>query len=249
MDLSPLNKAIPSWGSPTLEGFDLQGAQEGQRIKGSNRQFVRFYHKTYAEVYATKVKINENTGTTTVLATDTRPKTVEMVQIITPGDKNEVDDVACDFHRREHWAQYKAFRDGKTAPLGTSLDDCGFVNPNVATELRYHGCHTVEQLADCSDALCNIIPNGWDLREFARAKCKAALDSKGNEQVNVLKIELEKSRAVQAEMQKQLNEMKGLLYSAKGEVVSAPALEEEKPTKKLGRPRKIETNITEMVTE
>jgi len=218
MDLSPLDKAIPSWDAPTLQGFDLNNVQDGQRIKGSARQYVRFYPKTFLEVYATKVKINDKTGTTTVLETGTREVTKEMVNIITPGDKNEVDDVACDFHRREHWAEYKAFREGRTAPIGTPLDDVNFISPHVATELRYHGCHTVEQLADGSDLLCNQIANGFALREFARALCKVNADNKSLGRVNALQVELDKANATIANMQKQL----AVLFDARGNLV-APA--------------------------
>lgn len=223
MELSPLDTVIPNWDSPTLQGFDTNSMAPGERVRGSARQYVRFYSKTFNEVYASEVRHNEKTGTTQVVKTASRPITKEMVHIITPGDKNEIDDVACDFHRRQFWAQYKAFRDGKTAPLGTSLDECTFVSPSVATELRYLGCHTVEQLADASDLLSNQVANGWELREFARAHCKASGENKTGAQVQILKAELETSRSVIEEMQKQLNEMKGMLLNSKGEpTISAP---------------------------
>lgn len=239
-----IENVLPSWDAPTLQGFDLSNVQDGERIKGSNRQYIRFYKKKFTEVYATKVKINEKTGTTTILETGTRPVEREMVHIITPGDKNIVDDFACDFHRRSFWNQYKAFRDGKTAPVGMSLDDSGFVSPGVATELRYLGCHTVEQLADASDVLCQQIPNGFELREFARAKCKADLDNKNLSQVNILKAELEKSNAVIAEMQKQ---MQTLLSRQEPSEDGGPVTE----VKRRGRPRKDQSVIIndETVTE
>lgn len=239
MDLSPLNKAIPSWGAPTLEGFDLDSIQEGQRIKGSNRQYVRFYNKTYSETYASKVKINEKTGNCQVLETKTRPVTKEFVQIITPGDKNEYDGVAYDYHKREHWKAYKAFRDGRTAPLGLSVDETDFISPNIATELRYYGCHTVEQLADCSDELCNQVPSGWELREFARAKVKANAENGTSQEVAVLRSELDTSRNVIAGMQKQLAEMQAKISG------------EPKKIERRGRPKKIVEPITtnETVTE
>ncbi len=216
MDLSPLSKVIPSWDSPTLQGFDLNNVQEGERIKGSNRQYVRFYNKKFNEVYTVEAKINEITGTSTPIKVGTREIVKEMVNIVTPGDKNEVDDVACDFHKREHWAQYKAFREGRSAPLGLPLDDCNFISPNVATELRYLGCHTVEQLADSSDILCNQIPDGFQLREFARAHCKTEVDNKSLNKVNLLTAKLEESNAVIAKMQEQIQ---GLL-NARGQPIN-----------------------------
>jgi hypothetical protein len=238
MDFSPLNKVLPSWDAPTLQGFDLDSLQDGQRLKGSARQFVRFYKKTFVEVYATEVDINPATGTSVVKKTGTREVEREMVNIITPGDKNEIDDVACDYHKREHWAAYKAFRDGKTAPMGINLDECSFVSPHIATELRYYGCHTLEQLADCSDILAQQIANGFELREFARAKVDAENRGKSDGRVNLLKSELEKSQAVIAEMQKQIGEMKGMLLDSRGQQINL----EDKP--KRGRPRKIEDTST-----
>ena len=242
MDLSPLNKAIPSWGAPTLEGFDLDSVQEGQRIKGSNRQYVRFYNKTFSETYATQVKINEKTGSCQVLKTDNRPVTKEFVQIITPGDKNEYDGVAYDYHKREHWKAYKAFRDGRTAPLGLSVDEADFISSAIATELRYYGCHTVEQLADCSEDLCNQIPNGWELREFAREKVKAEALNKGSADVIILKNQLEKSNELIAKMQARLAELE-----VKSNVTNVPLVPKE--AKPRGRPKKIIEPITETVTE
>lgn len=237
MDLSPLSKVVPSWDSPTLQGFDLDNVQDGQRIGGLNRgihrQFVRFYKKKFSEVYATKVKINEKTGTTTVLETDVRNVEKEMVHIITPGDKNIVDDVACEFHKREHWAEYKAFRDGRSAPLGTSLDECSFVSPHIATELRYHGCLTLEQLADASDLLCERVPDGFEIREFARAKVKADRDNQSLDQVNALKIELSKSREAMAEMQKQIEKLSGLVTPS-GEPIEAIKRRGRAPVKPEG---------------
>lgn len=254
MDLSPLSKVLPSWDSPTLQGFDLTDVQPGERIKGSARQYVRFYYKTFVEAYATDVKVNER-GTTQVVKTATREITKEMVHIITPGDKNEVDDVACDFHKREHWREYKAFRDGKTAPLGISLDDCGdFVSPHMATELKYRGCHTLEQLADASDLLCGNIANGWELREFARAKVKANKSAPGLEQVNLLKSALEASNKLIADLQAQMKmllDARGMPIAHNAGAIIAPALAEVPVKKTWSRKKKVPVTQTpiETVTE
>ena len=235
MQLSPLNQAIPSFGSPTLEGFDTNNVEIGKRIGGSNRLYVRFYNKKFIEVVAKDVTINQKTGEVRVLKTETKEVEREMVHVIVPGDKNEVDDFATDWHRREFWPQYKAFRSGNNVPLGTAIEECTFISANVALELKYLGVHTLEQLADGSDLLCNQIPNGWELREYARAVVKANMENKGLAQVNVLKAELEKSQEMIAAMQKEMQAMQGMLLNAKGEQI---------PTEQIkrgpGRPAKIE---------
>ena len=234
MQLSPLGSVIPNFGSPTLDGFDFSNIEKmhGQRLAGdSARQFVRFYNKVISIPQAKKVRINEKTGEVRVLETEMVNIEREFVEIITPGDKNTVDDFAQDFHRREHWRQYKAFRDGKSAPIGIPIEECSFIAPSVLTELKYLGVHTVEQLADASDVLCGRAPNGFDLREYARAVVKASVDSKSLGQVNLLKDELEKAQKMIAELQAQMTEVK----TETAEIKRSP-----------GRPKKSETiQVTE----
>lgn len=185
-----LSKAIPNWGADTLQGFDVSNVADGQRIRGSNRQLVRFYTSKEMKIVATEVSTNPKTGEVRVLKTAAVPVEREKVLIITPGDKNTFDDYAEDYHRREYWHQYKAFRDGRTTPLGTPLDECTFLNSGQVTELAYLGCHTLEQLADASDLLCDRIPGGWEAREFARTAVKVQLENKSSGKINLLSNEL-----------------------------------------------------------
>ena len=240
MDLSPLNKVIPSWGSPTLEGFDTTNIQDGQRLKGSARQYVRFYKKKFMEVVATKVQTNEKTGSVKVLETAVQEIEREMVHIVTPGDKNEIDTIAQDFHKREHWAAYKAFRDGRSAPLGQPIEECTFVSPSIALELKYLGVHTLEQLADSSDLLCGRVANGFELREYAKAMAKANVDNKSLDQVNSLRVELEKAQATIEKMANAQKAMQSTLLDMRGEPVLSENSEVEETVKRSpGRPRKI----------
>lgn len=238
MQASPLNGgAIPNWGAQTLMGFDERNVQEGVRVKGSNRQHVHFYKKKIVMPIATEVEKRElpfGVVQTTVKKTGFKEVELECVRIITPGDKNVLDDVASDFHRREHWLHYKNFRDGKGVPLGTPIDDVTFISQGIATELKYLGVHTLEQFADAADILCNQIPSGWELREFARAQCKANEQNQSLTQVNVLRAELEKSQAVVANMQRQMDELKGMLLDAKGNPVNYTAPTEGAPAKPEG---------------
>ena len=227
MDLSPLSKVIPSWGAPTLEGFDLDQLQDGQRLKSSSRQYVRFYEKKELQIYATEAKINAITGSSTPTKHATREVTRLYVNIVTPGDKNTVDDYAEDFHKREHWREYKAFRDGRSAPLGKSIEECTYVAPNISTELKYHGVHTEEQLADSSDLLCGQIANGFELRDYARAVVKANSENGNLAQVNALRGELERSNALLAKMQEQIDALK------KPDVI----VEDLEPKKSRGMPK------------
>lgn len=244
--LSPLNKAVQSWGQgapmPTLTDIDYSALQTEGRARGSNRQFVRFYNKVFVEPYATEVKINDKTGSTQVMKTSTREVTYEMVEIITPGDKNTFDGRAEEFHRREFWRQYKAFRDGHMGPIGTSLDECEFVSPGVATELRYLGCQTLEQLADASDDLVNRIPDGWGLREFAKAKVKANMNNAQYSQILAVKTQLDKAVEAIEILKKQNDELKIEIAASKHASPLVQTIVREyvsdEPKRGPGRPRK-----------
>lgn len=227
MQLSPLSAAIPSWGAPTLEGFDTSEVNEGQRIGGSARQMVRFYKKQ--EVIAQAVESVPDPATGIPRVTKRVPVTIEreMVEIVTPGDKNVHNDYAQDFHRREFFRHYKAFRDGRSAPIGTPIDECDFVSSSIATELRYLGVQTLEQLADASDILCNNTANGWELRDYARVICKSNLENQSLNKVSALQDELVKTRGLLDAQGKLIAEMQermkaSSLVTPSGEPVVLP---------------------------
>lgn len=226
---------IPSWGSPTLENIDFENAQTGVRLVGKGRQYVRFYKKKFAQVYATDVQINPITGSTKVLATATRDVEKEFVEIITPGDKNSYDDVAEEYHKREFWKQYKAFRNNEGVPQGKDLDHCTYVPTATATELKYRGCYTEEQLADASDLLVGMVANGWDLREFAKAMVKADRENKTVGEVGHLKGELVKAQSTITQLMEEQDKLRTMMQELNAR--TAP----EEGNKKTGH-RKIITD-------
>lgn len=239
MSISPLNQIVPSWDAETLQGFDIpENIQDGQRIGGSSRrQYVNFYKKKVAQPYAVEVKINPTTGATTVLKTSVREVEKEFVHVRTPGDKNEVETYAEDFHRREFFHAYKNFRDGKGMPLGTPIEGCNYIAPTIQTELVYMGIRTEEQLADASEIVLERLPDGFSLREFARANVKVKLDNAASGQVNLLKSELLK---LQETVRAQAEQLKTLV-NPQGEPLSMvvqEAVVEEKRGR--GRPKKLD---------
>lgn len=233
MTISPLTGALPDFGSPTLQGLEApEDIVDGQRIGGNNRrQFVRFYTKKFMQPYAQEVRVNERTGAVQVLKTGLKEVEWEMVNIVTPGDKNVVDDRAQDFHKRSYFQQYKNFRDGKGVPMGQPIEECSYVAPEVCTELKYLNVHVEEQLADASDILCEQLPNGFQLREFARANCKARSDNAATPQVAALRAEMEKLQSVLSAQAQELAAMKSGIVPSESEAAEAP--------KKRGRPAKV----------
>lgn len=234
MELSPLEGLDLGDGTklgsvPSLQGLDFSNLQMGEPVRGKARMMVRFYWKNEPEIYATEVKINPKTGATTVLKSDIRTVKREMVEIVIPGEKNIVDDRVSQYHREEFYPQYKAFREGKSAPTGTPIEQVEFLEgvPAIALELKVKGCQTLEQLAAASDFLCGQIADGFLYREFAKTAVKAQSSNKNLAQVNALKSELD-------EVKKQLSQ----LLNAQGK----PFEQEEEVESEDEAPRVIITN-------
>lgn len=230
MDLSPLNQIAGKFdGAETLMGFDPASAVPGQRLRGSPRQFVKFYKKTFGEMVCTQAKITALSPLS--LATTTKPLKMElkqvekvMVNIITPGDKNEIDTVATDEHKREFFAQYDHFMRGNTGPVGTSVMDptISFVPAGIATELVRMKCETVEQLADATDDVLRLAggADAYAARDMAKLWVKANENDPTKQELNAAKSRL-------AELEAQVS----MLVNAQGQ-----PLEIEIEKRKPGRP-------------
>lgn len=224
MNLSPLDTIIPSFDAATLQGFDPNAdLLSNQRVGGApNRQFVQFFMRKEAGPVAVEAVINEKTGERRVTKREIREIEREWVRVITPGDTNKVEQPAEEYHRRDFVRQYAAFKSGDLTPFGTPLDECSYVQPNIVTELNYLGCKTEEQLADASDYLCNMIANGHELREIAKARCKVAQENQQLGKVNQLQIELKKSQEEMAELRKLVQQLtqSSQIVTPSGEPVS-----------------------------
>jgi len=214
MESSPLNQALnfAEFDSPTLQGIDTFDRDRNRLGGSSKRQMVRFFKETTMEVQTTRADVlKDRTGqfveSTKILERKAVPVTKEMVEIVTPGDKNVVYDRAQDFHKLEHFDVYRAYREGRTAPIGMPIEDCKFISGPIALELRVHKVFTVEQLADASDDLCRLIPNGWELREFSRAEVRANKESARGGEILTLKSEISESKATIEQLKAQISSL------------------------------------------
>lgn len=230
MDIS----GIEAFGSPTLQGIDISGTPAGQRVQTKGGQYVRFYNKTVTNLIASKVKINAKTGAETPSDFVPKEETREWVHIVTPGDKNEIDTIAEETHKRDFWKAYQAFREGRVAPLGTPLDQVAFVPPHIISELNIKKVFTVEQLAELPEYMCNNIAEGFQLREFARATVKAGLSNEASAQVATLRYELLQRDAKAEELSRKIEQLQAMIY---GRDVSTP--------KVVAEPVKVERVIEE----
>lgn len=224
-----ISAAIPDFGSPTLQGMEFEPGADPNvlEMKGSRRQFVKFYEKIFYDAgIAKKLKAQ---GKDLSLAN----KKVLMVKVVTPGDKTEFDAPAEDYHKRAFARQYRAFREGKTTIEGRSVEDCEFITQPEATELLQLGIYTLEQLADASDSACETMPRGFDLREHAKNWYEAEYGKEQNKKVSELGAALNDANAVIAEQAKALEAAQKAIAELRGAVNE---IQEEK--RGPGRPRK-----------
>lgn len=144
-------------------------------LKLNGKQNIKFYKKKFL-AYKARWKIHEETGKKVL---DIDPKTglpfkdayedeVEMVRVETKGDTNIKDDVANDLDRRQHYRQYKWFRDGKI-PDGNPIEDFDFLQPSTVMELHYYGKHVIQQVAAMDDMTCERLKDqsGYEVRDIA----------------------------------------------------------------------------------
>ena len=106
----------------------------------------------------------------------------EYVEIIVPGDKHSIVDVAVKDEHRDRWSrQYEAFKKSQDAPEeGTPIEEWAPIGASQALELKSSHVRTVEHLAGLSDSqLAKVVPmGGYGLREKAKAWLQQVEDGK-----------------------------------------------------------------------
>jgi len=162
-----------------MQNFSTMEPQGGQ--PGDERLFVKFYQGSTQDSEATQ--------------REGRPiyKTVPFVKILVPGDRNTViDTFATQTYQLRFPRQWAAFQAQESQEItGTLLSEVPIVTRSVAEELEYFKVYTVEQLAECSDALAAKIPRFHELKRKAQTYVQQAKDSalaqKLGEENNALK--------------------------------------------------------------
>lgn len=137
----------------------------------------------------------------------------EYVEIIVPGDKHSIVDVAVKDEHRDRWPrQYEAFQKSQEAPEeGTPIEEWAPIGASQALELKSSHVRTVEHLAGLSDSqLAKVVPmGGHALREKAQAWLKQAEDGKPFAELQQRNRELEERlAAMEAQLKAQLTQEK-----------------------------------------
>lgn len=136
-------------------------------LPGDDKLFVHFYRRA-----AHNERRSQEAG---------RPifDEVEMVRIVVPGARDEVDKPVTDAERSRFGAKYQLFRTAgaAAAPAGTPLEEWPGLSVSQIAELRAVGVTTVEALAGLSTDQAARFPNGVELVARAAAFLEHAQDS------------------------------------------------------------------------
>ncbi|MGM4987418.1 hypothetical protein [Tardiphaga sp. 841_E9_N1_2] len=95
---------------------------------------------------------------------------VDMIEVIQPGEKESVQVLATEWHKRRFQKQWQAFQDGiEQTAVGTPLDHLFPSEPGTILTLKSFNIHTVQQLAGLTDSAIGNLPMGRQLVDKAKA--------------------------------------------------------------------------------
>jgi hypothetical protein len=120
---------------------------------------------------------------------------VEMVEITVPGDSRTQVVERVKAEHRERWPlEYRAFKDGREAPLsGTPLSEWAYLSPAQIANFHAINLKTIEDIAGASDGILgNMGLHARDIRERAKQYLAAAA---GHAPVAALQTEKERLEA------------------------------------------------------
>jgi len=104
---------------------------------------------------------------------------VEMVEIITPGDKLNVPHVpVTEYYMQRYSRQYDAFKKGmENVPDGFRLEAWPHISAAAVATLKASNCHTVEQLSEFAEGNRPRLPDFFKLQQKAKEFLEAQKDS------------------------------------------------------------------------
>lgn len=151
---------------------------------------------------------------------------VDMIEVLTPGEKDPVIVPATVFHQRRFPKQWEAYKAGiELNQSGTPIEMLFSNEPGTVKQLKHHNVFTVQQLANLNDAAKQMIGmGGQQLQDRAREYLAKASEGQAFHQMDAMQKKIEQLEAMLAE---------------KG--IEAPAVTTEPQTEARrapGRPRK-----------
>lgn len=146
---------------------------------------------------------------------------VPFVEIRIPGDpRSVVDERVNDEHKRRWPAAWEAYERKQSGPVdGTPIEEFPLLTTTQVATLKHCGVHSVEQLANVSDAnLSNVGPDGMKLRERAKQHLQGPKETERDLRERIQKLELQNS-----DLQAKLHQLMGALSADGGDEDEAPA--------------------------
>ena len=130
----------------------------------------------------------------------------DMVEIRIRGDRNNI---TCrpvrDQDKSRFREAYRAYKDGaKASETGTPLSEWPIASASMVEELKYLGFHTVEHVANASEAALARVPGLHTLKQRAAAFIEFA---KGGAPMERMQSELDKERSAREASEAQLADL------------------------------------------
>jgi hypothetical protein len=141
-------------------------------------------------------------------------KDVVMVEVIQPGEKEPVRQLANDFHKIRFARQWENFEKGKAEThTGTPLELLFLNEPGTILNLNSFNVFTIEQLANITDTAITSIPMGRQLADRAKSYVSTAT---GGAMFHKMQTQI-------AELTRKLEDQAAQLANKPAETATAPA--------------------------
>ncbi len=126
---------------------------------------------------------------------------VDMIEVLTPGEKDPVIVPATVFHKRRFPKQWEAYQAGiELHQSGTPIEMLFTNEPGTVKQLKHHNVYTIQQLASLNDAAKQMIGmGGQQLQERAKAYLAKASDGQAFHQIDAMQKQIEQLKAALAE--------------------------------------------------
>lgn len=184
--------------------YDHTLFEEGNRTKGDDKLYVRFFTDVLPDEVASK-----ETGIR-------KFRDVDMIQIMVPGDKRNITIREAreeDKHRfAKHYERFKANKEAEDQIDGYPLSQWGALSRATAEELRYLGFRTIEHVAGASDAVLGKHPGLRQLQQRAKQWIES---QKSAAPAQKLADDLQDAQETIQGMKKQMEEMAAAMAQLK----------------------------------
>lgn len=142
LTVEELQNSTPTDWSTYDQDLRNRSSGDSNRFKDDDKLHVRFYSAPVIDQTASEA------------ANRAIYKQAEMIEIMMPGDKNNIiREQVWDQYRQRFAAKYALFKKGLSQDIGSPLNALPFLDESRIKELEFFNIKTVEQLAGMADAV------------------------------------------------------------------------------------------------